>query len=355
VFERLRVILDCRAALATNGVKVGKVYDAHLELAGQKGSWLNEAKSWRVQIDQRYKDVSSLMEAVGKGRGDASSQAKVRADEILQASRVAPKLTWLDEEDIKATIQFRANVILTVDNVVHGVTGSGKHSRCNEEEVIQANDAVATTEDWLLEAPQWTEKMHHMMDLIRGIKHAAGMDDNASQVSEDDIVSALQDHEDASHWLEEADTWGSILKEREISIRVVQAGLAEGKILADEVKKSRLEIESKGMEDWCSNVQGAAGWKQRLEDRLEVIEACEAALALKEVPAEAVQNARAKLRAQHANKWLVEAESWEAQVDHRLEVIKLVKQAMSGNVPAAMVEKADKALREAHEWLDAQV
>jgi len=297
-----------------------------------------------------------LMEAVGQSKAVVDRVDKIKATVIMSASKIGPKLTWLDEEEVKLQIVERSTTIITIERVIHDTTSSGKEHLCNEAEIMAASDALEIVGSWLLEAAQWTQKVHHMMDLIRSIKHATSLhEDDSSLVSEDDIATALQDYEDASHWLDEAEGWGKILFDRQDSIVIVHGALAEGKIHAEDVKKGLTEITSKSMDIWSSNCQGSDGWKKRIEDREEVIVACEKALAMKEVPAEAVQNARARLRATHATRWLVEAESWEAQVDHRLEVIKLVKQAMSGNVPAAMVEKADKALREAHEWLDAQV
>jgi len=94
------------------------------------------------------------------------------------------------------------------------------------------------------------------------------------------------------------------------------------------------------------NATSALG--QSIRERLAVVKGAEAALAKKDVSAAQVDGALGPLQA--ARVWLLEAPRWCKEVERRIEIIRLVKVALTGSVEASMIERAAQALEEADEW-----
>jgi len=343
--------------------------------------WLKEAANWAIELEVRHKDVQLIKLA--------ATRTKAINVEVLEHAAHALKvaLPWLKAQAERNLIQTRVDAITEYRAAKSSQSGTTTFAEINK--VAQSTFGMS---QWLVEAKKWREEIQYRLSMAQNLHqvvNAGNMIKNKSsinhenhkdftntstvegepgaqrhpQVTEAMVDQAFQDLDTAEDWLAETQIWRLKIEARHKELVDVRRVANETGICAEEVKlvaqrmgfetdlQSKENLDPGGIQTllthWLAiNATSALG--QSIRERLAVVKGAEAALAKKDVSAAQVDGALGPLQA--ARVWLLEAPRWCKEVERRIEIIRLVKVALTGSVEASMIERAAQALEEADEW-----
>jgi myosin heavy subunit len=385
--NRSTTVRQLRAALASNGVPAATVEGAS-GLVQVASVWLQEAETWRKQISVRLEQMelferAAMFDALpwaqleqaaamlkdGSFKWMSDSEANHWRTEVgrraqvaelvnkglvfdVQVTAVAAALTavdraalWLVEApEWKTTLEGRQEQIELIKLAALGTKGNDVQADMitKTAALIEELDSAAAAFEgdpseggaWLHVPDDWKSAARRRFDVVQTLKAAAfGKDEALSSVL--DAEEMLRQGEE---WLVEAGEgmWGSQIKERVASIRIIGAGLKRADVTLVQLEHANAEIKQA---IWLQGaLQPADEETESMQDklalRLELVGLCKRAASTMTTASETdVMNAYEKVQVNEAMDWCAPFEmsqvGWLTVIKERHDELVLMKRAVA--------------------------
>jgi myosin heavy subunit len=346
--HRATTVRQLRAALASSGVPAATVEGASglVQVANQ---WLQEADTWRKQITGRLEQMELFERAAmfdALPWAQLEQAAAMLKDGSFKWMSDTEANHWRTEVSRRSQLAELVNRGLLFDVQVTAVTSA-----------LTAVDRAAL---WLVEAPEWKTKLEGRQEQVDLIKLAAlGMKGNDVQADMVAKTNALIEELDAAAaawsgdagkggaWLHVPDDWKAATRRRfEVVGKLKSAAFGK-----DESLESVLVAEEmlRQGEEWL--VEAADGmWGSQVKERVATIRIIEAGLKRSDVTLVQLERSNAEVK---QAVWLKgalqpadeETQSMQDKLTFRLELVGLCKRAASTMTTASAVDVMNAYLK----------